>query len=67
MTNLGEWTKDVRKALIDKGLTVSELAEQIGCSRTFLYRTLSETEPSQVTIDKVSELLGVEKYVYEID
>lgn len=65
--NLGDWTKEVRKKLIDEGLTVTELAEKIGCSRTFLYRTLNESEPSQSTIDKVSEVLGVESYVYEID
>lgn len=65
--NLGEWNKEVRKKLIDEGLTVTELAEKIGCSRAFLYRTLSETEPSQSTIDKISEVLGVESYVYEID
>ena len=65
--NLGDWNKEVRKALIDNGMSVTELAKLIGISRAYLYRTLSESEPSQATIDKVSDVLGVEKYVYEVD
>ena len=32
MSNLSQWSKDVKKALIDKGMTMRELGEKIGYS-----------------------------------
>ena len=63
--NLGEWVKEVKKALIDMDMSVTELSKKLGYSRAWVYMTLGEVNPSQKVINEISEITGVKPY--EID
>ena len=57
----GDWGAflDAVKRVVDRKCGVSELAEQLGCSRPSLYKTLSaEGNPRLDTIDRILRALG---------
>jgi len=54
-----KWGKEVKKKLIDRDLTVAQLATELGCSRIYLSNVIHGHQYSSDTVTKVSELLGV--------
>lgn len=61
---LAEWRRDVYLALIIKGKNVKQMAQELGASRTWIYRVLNENEPSEGAVaewrEKISEYCGLE-------
>ncbi len=65
-----QWSKDVRKALIDKDMTLKQLAEIIGCSATTISTFINGRYSSasyQVIADKINKVLGTEGVPERID
>lgn len=65
-----QWSKDVRKALIDKDMSLKQLAEIIGCSATTISTFINGRYSSasyQVTADKINKVLGTEGVPERID
>lgn len=59
--NLSQWGKDVRKAVIDRDMTVSQLAEKIGYSQTTVSAVISgrySTASYQTVAEKINKFLG---------
>lgn len=54
-----EWQTSVRVAMLEKHLTVTELAERLGISRDKLSQIINGRQWDGDTIGKVVELLGV--------
>jgi DNA-binding Xre family transcriptional regulator len=50
----------VKHLLIDKGMTFTELAEQMGASRSSLYRSLQAESVRYSTLKKLIEILKVD-------
>lgn len=59
---MNEFEKTVRKALIDKNMKLSELAEKLGISLTYLYDILNSSRKAKHQKEKIAELLDF-KYV----
>lgn len=49
----------INELLAERGLTITELSEEIGIGRTNLYNYISETNNTIVVLKKISEYLGV--------
>ena len=56
---LSEFGKTVKKKLIEKEMTVSELAEKIGTSRSFLSQVLYGDKKGNECIKKIKEFLNI--------
>lgn len=57
-----KWGIQVKVALIQKGMTQTDLASQIGISRQYLNDVICDnlTSPGTGAIKKISEYLGIE-------
>ena len=53
------WSKTVKKALVDRGLSVSQLAKGIGSSRPHVSAVINGRLHSPKTQAHVSEYLGI--------
>lgn len=63
MSNLSQWAKDVKKALIDRGMTQRELASELGYGVTTIACVISGryASSSYATIaQKINDYLGTE-------
>ncbi len=63
MKKTSEWSKAVRKALIDKGMTLKQLAEIIGysyCTVNQLINGRYSNRSCQIIAEKINEQLGTE-------
>lgn len=61
MSNLSQWSKDVKKALVDKNMTMKNLAEQIGCSTATMSAVVNGRYANATASEyakKVNEVLG---------
>lgn len=56
---LSNWSKEVRKKLIDKDMTISELAKQIGKSRSYVTEIISGRVKSPNTQKLINEFLEI--------
>lgn len=57
---LSAWSKKVKKALIDKNMTINELAETIGYSSTYTRNIVNEKIVSAtVAKQKINNALGI--------
>ncbi len=51
---------DVKKRLIDKGMTHTELAEQLGIKKQYLTLVLSGERKNSRYVEKIREILEIE-------
>lgn len=59
-----EWRRDILKALIDKGTTMTKVAKDLGVSRAWIYQVLTgEGNPEWEA--RISEHLGIEGTIEE--
>lgn len=56
---MSEFEKDVRKALIDRGMSLSDLAHEIGISVSYIYEVLRGTRRSEEQIQKIRDYLDL--------
>lgn len=54
-----EFGREVKKILIDKGMTQAELAKEIGTSKQYLSMVLVGTKKNSKYVDKIKEVLGM--------
>ncbi|MFA5385964.1 MAG: helix-turn-helix transcriptional regulator [Eubacteriales bacterium] len=54
---MSDFEKIVRKALIDKGLTVKKLAEDMGISPAYLYDIIKGNRPGTKQKEKIAQIL----------
>ena len=59
--NMPGWGKNVKKVLIDKGMTMNELADQIGLSRTHLSAVICGRVESESAKEKICDYLGLDR------
>lgn len=52
---------DVKKRLIDKGMTHTELAERLGIKKQYLTLVLSGERKNSRYVEKIREILGIEE------
>lgn len=57
---LSAWSKEIKKAMIDKDLDVKDIAEKVGCSRQFVSAVINGREKSAHIEIKISKLLEVQ-------
>lgn len=56
-----EWCKNVRKGLIDKGMTIIEMANQIGYSRDQVSLVINGHCYNQKMVTAINNLLGIKQ------
>ena len=57
---LSAWSKKVKKALIDKNMTINELAENIGYSSTYTRNIVNgKIVSATVAEKKINDVLGI--------
>ena len=57
---MSNWEKEVRKALIDKNMNMTDLADQLGVSSCYLYDILNDNRPAVNMRQKINNYLGIE-------
>lgn len=57
---MSEFEKQVRKALIDKEMSLSDLANELQISVSYLYEILKGTRKSDEQKQKIKNLLGLD-------
>lgn len=65
MSNLSQWSKSVRKAIIDKETTMKDVASHIGCRPQVLSALINGKPISSdfdTLVNKVNDLLGTTGY-----
>lgn len=55
-----QWEKEVRKALIDKNMTVVDLARVMNVSNTYMYDILNGSRKADEKKMEISKYLGLE-------
>lgn len=56
---LPEWCKEVKKSLIDRDMSTSEFAEELGLSRTYVSNVINGTYNSPEMRDRICNYLGI--------
>jgi len=56
---MSEFEKEVRKALIDRDMSLSDLAEKLGISLSYLYDIFKGSRKGEEQKKKIIELLGL--------
>lgn len=62
-----DWRRDVDIELARRGWNIYQLADLLKYRRGYLYNVLGFWQASQVLVDEVSDLLGINTYVYTKD
>ena len=57
--NLSPWCKSAWHKMIDRGLTVREVADGTGMSRPYVSTILNGRVYSQVAVKRISDYLGI--------
>ena len=68
MKKICRWTKNVKIALINKGMSMKDLADGIGRSPSFVSGVVAQRTKSPVTEKAISDFLNIEddgKYDYD--
>lgn len=60
---MNEFEKAVRKALIDREMKLTDLAEQLGISISYLYDILNENRKAEHQKKKIIEILDLEEFL----
>ena len=63
--NMSDFEKDVRHALIDKGMSMSDLASELDVSASYVYDIMTDRRTATDMKQKIVDFLGLdgEKYV----
>ena len=56
---MSDFEKEVRKTLIDKGMSMSDLASELGVSASYVYDILSGRRDATDTRQKIVDFLGL--------
>ena len=59
MRKMSDYEKAVRKALIDKDMTMAQLAKELGISKTYLYDIVTGNRLAVTYKERINTLLGV--------
>lgn len=59
---MNKWCKEARKAMIDKELTISDLATRVKRNRVFVSSIINGRQISRPTIKLISDVLGIRDY-----
>ena len=59
MRKMSDYEKAVRKALIDKDMTMAELAKMFGISKTYLYDIVTGSRVAVSYKERINTFLGV--------
>jgi len=54
---MNHFEKEVRKALIDRGLTLGDLSQQLGIAQSYLYDILKGNRPGAKHKEKIMKIL----------
>ena len=54
-----EFEKQVRHELLDRGMSVSDLAHELGVSPAYIYYTFAGDRKGDKLIQKIKEYLGI--------
>lgn len=57
---MSDWEKEVRKALIDFGMTVDELAKELNVTRAYIYDIFKGGRKATEMRQKINDYLGIE-------
>lgn len=57
---MSAWEKAIRHALLDKGMSVSDLARELEVSNAYLYDIMSGTRKATELRQKINDYLGLE-------
>lgn len=57
---MNDWEKAIRHALLDKGMSLSDLAKELGISVSYLYDIVSGARKATELRQKINEYLGLE-------
>ena len=57
--NMSDFEKEVRKTLIDRGMSMSDLASELGVSASYVYDILSGRRDATDTRQKIVDFLGL--------
>lgn len=55
-----EWAKEVRKALVDRDESASQMADHLGLSRQWVSKVLLGDNPGTETVAQINKYLGLE-------
>ena len=58
-SKLTPFGKEVRKKLIDKGMTQVELAALIGCTKQYVYKILCGERSGRKYIEEIAKILDI--------
>ena len=58
-----EWSKEVRKALIDKGESIRDMARSLGYTAEWCRATIYGRDINPGMVSKISEYVGVTNYM----
>lgn len=61
---LPRWCKEAKKALIDRDMTVSDLADKIGVSRTYVSGVINRSVIAEEIAKLISKELGIDDIPY---
>lgn len=64
MTNkppVPEWSKEAKKVMVDRDMTVTQLAEAIGFSQKYVSTVMSGRYYSEIAKEKICSYLGIEE------
>lgn len=67
---LSPWCKEVKKTLIDRDMTVTDLCGEVGMCRNYVTTTINGRTYAPVLADKISkarERIGKQKYVLTVE
>lgn len=56
---MSEFEKQVRKALIDHGMTLSDLANELGITVSYVYDILKGNRAPEAQIQKIRDILSL--------
>lgn len=56
---LPKWCKDAKKAMIDKDMSVDDLAKETGRTRVYISAVLNGRQTAQPVMQEISDILNI--------
>ena len=57
---MSAWEKAIRHELLDRNMNMSDLAEELGVSVTYLYDVINDNRKATDLRQKINDFLGIE-------
>lgn len=57
---MSTWEKQIRKALIDRNMTISDLAAKLDVTAAYIYDIISGNRKATELRQKINDFLGIE-------